>query len=364
MAVKKTTLHPQGDNTTDLYPKTSIDQVEGYVELNLRNGTNNGVEGGTSVSEGEYSFAFGFNSHTYSDWCVSMGKNCQSFGYCSISLGNSCVSGSIEENGQYTSAVSMGESCVAVGRGSVSIGNTCRVFSVSGVAIGNRCDVYNDFGVAVGYGSISRGLDCVSIGHYCYTGFESGTNYSSGLEGQTAVGIYNEIKSSTGVNRVMFMVGGGSDSSHRRNILEVLHTGAVRSNRNEYYTQFGDDFATINDVNNSINKIKLQHIEFIFTTPETVGDYTVDSFRISMYTERDLSSKNSVYQALKNGWGVNIPISVFCNVAGRRFIGYLELDSGTNVILTIHTDDGYKSLRFEYYSYIHSVSIETRTLGD
>lgn len=36
MAIEKTTLHPQGNPDTDLYPKTSVDQVEGLQDIDER----------------------------------------------------------------------------------------------------------------------------------------------------------------------------------------------------------------------------------------------------------------------------------------------------------------------------------------
>ena len=41
MSISKQTLHPEGDNSVDIYPKTSVDQVEGLEANPIEEGTEN-----------------------------------------------------------------------------------------------------------------------------------------------------------------------------------------------------------------------------------------------------------------------------------------------------------------------------------
>lgn len=261
MSIEKTTLHPENNPDIDLYPKTSVDQVEGLTNnSNVKNGSGIGsietnYEPDNYGSFNEYCVALGYICEARGIYSVAMGKASKAYSGTCFAFGAESTAGNINSPDEQMGCIAMGQVAKANGRGATAFGyNTTSTGNGSfvcgeqsyataecTVAMGHSNNNSGARSMVVGSENINQGTNSYVMGHAnkCYAnnslivGYNNlvnttfsyllGSNLQSDYANKLVCGYWNSNKSAT-----LFEVGNGSQYA-RSNAFEVTTSGIARA---------------------------------------------------------------------------------------------------------------------------------------
>ncbi len=212
--------------TTAMGPDT---KAQGLTSMALGSGSKSSGFEATAIGHGtataDYALAVGFGSTASNAYCTAVGYIAQAKAIYSTALTNSIAEGttSLAAVGGHT----YGDMSVAIGGGTQAAGS----FSV---AIGLNASAIASGSIALGPNTAAQ-PNAISIGNYCLSSGVGSNTFGYGLTAssfyETALGTYNEVlgghKSSWVATEPLLVVGGGSNSTTRQNVLTILKNGNV-----------------------------------------------------------------------------------------------------------------------------------------
>lgn len=235
MAIKKTTLHPQGDATTDLYPKTSIDQVEGDFVQDIATSPSITATRAYRVTElsinTDYIFRLirvdngvgrdsiiltytGIVDDThYGNTCS--GESCAIFGEA-----NSCSAKRVICGGKLNNVDNSGSNSIIAGLQNIVMGSHCIVSGGNNEQRGGCGIMCGSENYSVSYGGMTCGI---GNSNYSQASFMCGThNISQNNDGVIVCGSYN-----IDVADMLIIAGNGVGEENRSNAFTVSKGGIL-----------------------------------------------------------------------------------------------------------------------------------------
>lgn len=336
MAIKKTTLHPSGDNSTDLYPETSIDQVVGLQEyvykidvlssFNLKNGTGTGsvmsantvdddgvnyseitdsISGGDCLPEasgfeafamgkaakatGKRSFAYGNKVSATANTSIAIGQLSKSTGSASVAIGSNVTASGERSFACCDGNYATGSRSFAAGWSNKASGAYSAVFGVRNNANQSATFVVGIDNISTAYAAITGGTDNINTSeksivmgtfnnNKAASAIVAGRHNICECENGLVVGQYNSPNRFT-----IFQIGNGNDENYRSNAFEVYDNGRVKI------------YGTPTENNDAVRLYELERSTYIHNIKFTISDgsrhYTI---YISITNSRPSSYPTSI----------------------------------------------------------------------